>query len=256
MDYKELKEIAQPHIKTNDNLPSNAFLLLTQLHIPFKGQKQCEVDFKGKMNPLYNTPAFLAIDSDGSKVVYFNSNTKYCNFYIFHEIAHFILGHENDCPQNEMDADLLACILAAPVENLPSTIKSARDISTICQIPIDKAEMYWNEIFPIRKTHHLQAYIATAILSFIIITAGILAYSAAHNPAYSEPVAPTELSTQSEEATSPSEDLSVLEPVFVTTNGSKYHKENCFHIKGHDNILEISLDDAINAGYEACKDCI
>lgn len=147
MTYDELKQIAKPHIRENGELPSNSFLLLTQLHIPFKTQKQCEEDYGGKMTPLYNSPAFLAVDSKGNKVVYFNSNVRYWNFYIFHEIAHYILGHENDSPQNEMDADILACILAAPIENLPSNLKSARDLSTICQIPIDKAEVYWNEIY-------------------------------------------------------------------------------------------------------------
>lgn len=35
MTYKELKEIAKPHIREGENLPSNSFLLLNQLHIPF-----------------------------------------------------------------------------------------------------------------------------------------------------------------------------------------------------------------------------
>lgn len=151
MTYKQLKKIAEPHIRKGENLPSNAFLLLAQLHIPFKSEKQCEQDFGGKMTPLYNHPAFLAIDSIGDKTIYFNSNTKYWNFYIFHEIAHYILGHEDDSPQNELDADMLACILIAPVENLPTYLKTARDLSSLCQIPIDKAEMYWQEIYHVAK---------------------------------------------------------------------------------------------------------
>ena len=151
MTYEELKQIAQPHIREGENLPSNAFLLLTQLHIPFKTGKQCEEDYGGKMTPLYNHPAFLATDSSGERTIYFNTNTRYWNFYIFHEIAHYLLGHEDGCPQNELDADLLACILAAPIENLPTYLKTARDLSSLCQIPIDKAEVYWQEIYPIAK---------------------------------------------------------------------------------------------------------
>lgn len=150
MTYKELKKIAQPHIRENDNLPSNSFLLLSQLHIPFKNEKQCEEDYKGGMTPLYNHPAFLAVHKE-EKVVYFNTRTRYWNFYIFHEIAHYLLGHEDDSPQNELDANMLACILAAPIENLPSYLKSARDLSALCSIPIDKAEEYWQEIFPTAK---------------------------------------------------------------------------------------------------------
>lgn len=151
MTYRQLKKIAQPHIRKGGKLPSNAFLLLTQLHIPYKTQKQCEEDFKGKISLLYTTPAFLHIDENGEKTIYFRTNTKYWNFYILHEIAHFLLGHEDGCPQNELDADMLACILAAPIENLPSYLKSARDLSALCDIPIDKAEMYWQEIYPIAK---------------------------------------------------------------------------------------------------------
>lgn len=150
MTYKQLKKIAKPHIRKNDNLPSNSFWLLNQLHIPFRNEKQCEEDYKGGMTPLYNHPAFLAIYKD-TKIIYFNTNTRYWNFYIFHEIAHYLLGHEDDSPQNELDANMLACILAAPIENLPSYLKSARDLSSLCQIPIDKAEEYWQEIFPITK---------------------------------------------------------------------------------------------------------
>lgn len=150
-NYRQLKKIARPHIREGENLPSNSFLLLNQLHIPFRNERQCEKDFGDTINPLKNNPAFLSIDADGNKTIYFNSNTSYWNFYIFHEIAHYILGHEQNSPQNEIDADMLACILAAPVENLPTYLKSARDLSTLCKIPIDKAEMYWQEIYPTVK---------------------------------------------------------------------------------------------------------
>ena len=33
---------------------------------------------------------------------------------------------------------MLACILATPIENLPSYLKPARDLSSLCQIPITK----------------------------------------------------------------------------------------------------------------------
>ena len=146
MTYKELKRIAEPHIRKGDNLPSNALLLLTQLHIPYKTEKQCREDFKNKHNPLDDHPAFLYVGEDKNKTLYFNTATQYWNFYIFHEIAHYLLGHEDNSPQHEMDANLLACILTAPIENLPTYLKIAEDLSALCKIPIDKAEEYWQEI--------------------------------------------------------------------------------------------------------------
>ena len=160
MNFEQLKQIATPHIRKGDNLPSNALLSLTQLHIPYKTEKQCREDFKSKHNPLDDHPAFLYIDENGNKTLYFNSATRYWNFYIFHEIAHFLLGHEDNSPQNEMDANMLACILAAPTENFPTYLKTAEDLSALCKIPIDKAEEYWQEIYKIdfskkkRKFNH------------------------------------------------------------------------------------------------------
>lgn len=147
MTYIELHDIATPYIEKISSTPGNSFSLAMKLGIPFKTEKQCEEDYGGKMTPLRNTPAFLAINGK-EKVIYFNSNTRYWNFYMFHEIAHYILEHDNDSPENEADANMLACILMAPVENLPSYLKTARDLSCLCSMPIDKAEEYWEEIYP------------------------------------------------------------------------------------------------------------
>lgn len=37
MTYEELEKIAKPHIRNGAELPSNSFLLLTQLQMPIKG---------------------------------------------------------------------------------------------------------------------------------------------------------------------------------------------------------------------------
>lgn len=140
-------------------------------HIPFKTKTQCEAEYGSKMTPLYNAPAFLEIDQQGNKTIYFNDKTKYWNFYIFHEIAHYLLGHETNSPQNELDADLLACILVAPVENLPTYLKTARDLSVLCLIPIDKAEMYWQEIHPIAKQINCTENNTDIMLEFMEIIA-------------------------------------------------------------------------------------
>ena len=148
MTYDELYKIAKPHICEGEKLPSDSLILLTQLHIPYKLTEQCNGCHAGDTDMLNSTHAFLSIDSNRNRTVYFNSNTCYWNFYIFHEIAHFLLNSEDDCEENETDADMLACILAAPIENLPSGIKTANELSSVCKIPLDKAEAYWQEIKP------------------------------------------------------------------------------------------------------------
>ena len=256
MTYKELKEISKPHIREGENLPSNSFLLLNQLHIPFKNEKQCEQDFGDKINPLKNNPAFLSIDSSGNKTVYFNSNTKYWNFYIFHEIAHYLLGHERNSPQNEIDADMLACILAAPIENLPTYLKTARDLSALCKIPIDKAEMYWREIRPIifKKNFPKWAFTTCTVLFALGLTVSIWVASSnkaipANNNTYK-----TEKSTPT--ATNENQSDENVDSVVVTPSGTKYHLPSCKYVKDKTNTIEYNISEAVDKGYSPCKTCI
>ena len=251
MTYEELRKIAQPHIRENDNLPSNALLLLIQLHIPYKTDKQCEKDFKSKYNPLDNHPAFLFVKDD-EKVLYFKTTTRYYNFYIFHEIAHYILGHEDNSPQNELDANMLACILAAPIKNFPTNIKTARDLSEKCNIPIDRAEEYWQEIkneIPYYKKN--KKIITTFVISLLVIIIIFVTYLFPNSNNISTNIdsvsqSPSNIMTK---------DLSLEKQVFVTISGEKYHIPECSYVKYKSNLTEYSVNDAIKKGYEPCSRC-
>ena len=258
MTYEELKKIAQPHIREKDNLPSNALLLLTQLHIPYKTEKQCEKDFEGKYNPLDNYPAFLFVKGD-EKVLYFKTTTRYYNFYIFHEIAHYILGHEDDNPQNELDANMLACILAAPIENLPTNTKTAQDLSSACTIPIDKAEEYWAEIkhrLPKRKLSAKRKFVITSIICVIIMLLSSAGFVLSKKLSNQE--SKTDTTEQNSIVHTQTQEQKDLQEgkVYVTTSGTKYHLPNCRYVKYKTNITGYNTDDAINKGYEPCKICI
>ena len=209
------------------------------------------------MTPLYNHPAFLSVRNN-EKVVYFNSRTRYWNFYVFHEVAHYLLDHEDDSPQNEMDANMLACILAAPIENLPTTLKSARDLSTVCAIPIDKAEEYWSEIKEHRPEQKLSTKYKILICSVVVVAilcligAGFIFIKnfpkpesksvATHAPAVHTPT--------------PTENISQNQDVIVTISGTKYHMPDCRYVKKKTNIIEEDIHVAINDGYAPCKVCI
>lgn len=254
MTYKDLKDIAKPHIREGENLPSNSFLLLNQLHIPFKNERQCEQDFGDKISPLKNNPAFLSIDADGNKTVYFNSNTKYWNFYIFHEIAHYLLGHEQNSPQNEIDADLLACILAAPIENLPTYLKSARDLSSLCKIPIDKAEMYWQEIKDKFSKWRKKVWVMGSIIGIVILSVVLLLCfkNQSTTPNYIE-------ETNTVATPAPDSDVDTYSQdnlFYITPSGTHYHLKDCRHIKYKNNTISISLEEVTKFNLEPCEDCI
>ena len=249
MTYEELKKIASPHIRETEKLPSNSLLLLAQLHIPYKTEKQCEDDFKERISPLKSTPAFLYIDSDGDRILYFSTNTQYYNFYIFHEIAHYLLGHEQNSPQNEIDADMLACILAAPIENLPSTLKSARDLSVTCQIPIDKAEMYWQEI-KYKRPKHYRKLLFSGIFLFVFILI-IVAFSMFNDHATIDTEIP--LTTTDIQTSVPLSDNSTY---YITSSGTHYHRTGCQYIKYKTNVISITFDEVKTLNLEPCEECI
>lgn len=255
MTYKELKKIGQAHIRKNENLPSNSFLLLAQLHIPFKTEKQCQEDYKSKMSPLYNTPAFLALDKTGEKIMYFNSQSTYWNFYIFHEISHYLLGHEDDCIQNEDDANMLACILAAPIENLPSTLKSARDLSGLCKIPIDKAEVYWQEIKYELLKQNKKKYIVglTAIIAALLFTIiGINIYIQ-NNSVNADNSTSNITPSYDNQNTQIISDNSLF---YITPFGTHYHKQECQYIKSKTNVISVSAGETKQLNLEPCEKCI
>ena len=43
---------------------------------------------------------------------------------------------------------------------------------------------------------------------------------------------------------------------YVTSAGKKYHRKHCVIIKYKNNLTQIKLNDAINAGYKPCLICI
>ena len=45
------------------------------------------------------------------------------------------------------------------------------------------------------------------------------------------------------------------EIVVVTRTGDKYHLPDCQHVRGKDDVIELTKQKAIEAGYEACKIC-
>lgn len=50
--------------------------------------------------------------------------------------------------------------------------------------------------------------------------------------------------------------LRQAEKVYITANGDKYHSIDCQYIRGKDNLIELSLEEALSAGKTPCKVCI
>lgn len=127
------------------------------------------------------------------------------------------------------------------------------------QFPADsdeaEANMFVSEVKAIVYGQHRKVY----ILSSIIVAMSVLILMMSLHIAYT-----TSLNIQqemlpasnSEVVTSFNADVSdtAAQSVFVTKNGTKYHKADCYHIKDSD-VIELTVSEAEAAGYEACKDC-
>lgn len=147
MNYQELKEFAAKLNIERTETTLNAIKLANQLNIPYGNEDVAIVDFKGKNNPLWEYPACLYIDEYGKRKIYYNSKTRFWNFYLMHEVAHYLLGHMEKSYRNEFEADLLACILLVSPEVIKVKTENSYEVYKLCNIPIDKADMYWQENF-------------------------------------------------------------------------------------------------------------
>lgn len=156
--FQELRKIALPYSGIQKGVPSNPFILCDALRIPYEMYNTNQ----SKRQIMYDAPAFLELTS--SPRIYVRRESKYWQFYMFHEISHYLLGHTSDGEDEEREADMLACCLIAPVEHLPSYLKTAIDLNTLCQIPIDRAEEYWDLIY--KDIRH--DYISAAVNDYLL----------------------------------------------------------------------------------------
>lgn len=129
------------------------------------------------------------------------------------------------------------------------------------QFPADsdeaEANMFVSEVKSIVYGQHRKVH----ILSSIIVAMSVLILMMSLHIAYTTSMnlqQETLPASNSEVVTSFNADISDTaaqsESVFVTKNGTKYHKEDCYHIKDSD-VIELTVSEAEAAGYEACKDC-
>ena len=279
MTYHKLKKLYETIIQNKYNeLPIDSINIAINLNIKVKTSLQYKQDFsEDEENPFDNCNALYAI-YNGEYTIYYNEEYTYKNFSIAHEIAHHILGHINEGVIQHHDANLLGAIIIAPEKLiLQSGIKSAAELSFKCKIPIDVAKAYWShipkEILHINKFKQIyNNYKSLAISSFFIILAFIVcfslylnnnnsnAYTTNLNNLYEGDItystaAPTIIPSAAPIINNDKNTILDNNAVFVTKYGQKYHKQDCSHLKNSTQIFKIPINEAIENGYEACKDC-
>ncbi len=178
---------------------------------------------------------------------------------MFHELAHYILEHDIDDIQSEQEANMLACLLLAPPFKLPTYLKNAQDLSCQYQMPIGRAEEYWNELKQFKiKTNKKAKYFLILFCITLIILLFIGVFIQNPLPRQNNNIQP--INNTPILYSSPSPSVQTVENntkiYYITETGKKYHTAGCRYIKNKDNIQGISLEDAIGQGYDPCSVCI
>ena len=265
MEYAELKQVVDKHItRVSEDFPQNAFTIAKSLDLRLKNSIECKDKY-----PLYNTEAVLA-RFHGEYTIYYDENHAYHNFFVAHEIAHYILGHNTENTENDHEAQIAAAMIVAPSDLVHKNhIKTAEQLSERCLIPIAIAKLYWDEIRPQPKFSIKGrcfkvisiATIAAAVticvtlvcIQFYAINENLPSTTAIESPI--QRIIPAAYPTISPTISPTNNASESTEHVYITPSGKKYHVADCRHIRGSE-VVELSIDEAVALGKEPCGDCI
>lgn len=255
MTYQQLQKIAKQYAKfQNRKLPQNAFAIAQSLNLQVKDTQQCKQDYHDDTDPWINNNARYALYK-GCYTIYYNENYKYKNFAVAHEIAHHLLNHKHDGGYNHHDANMLAAILIAPQRLIRRNfIRSAEQIAEVCYIPNDIANEYWREL---KANHHnfnngKAVFLTVAAIIFILIVMRLYGLQNSQD-VLSDTTVNIVQEAETQERSVSATDTNI---VYITKTGEKYHIGDCKHIADKDNLMSLPVEQAVDMGYEPCKDCI
>lgn len=145
-------------------------------------------------------------------------------------------------------------------------------MSLQCKIPIEVAEEYWSNIkdkltyyYKIKQLCiNYKSSIITSLFTLITVTICASIFLTAENKTrvdtpttyYNYPIISPKISgekTINSVINKDSNNAAII--VYTTKYGKKYHKRDCSHIQNSNQLFEFSIEDAVNNGYQACKDC-
>lgn len=231
--------------------------IAADLGICIKTQEDSQKDFHSS-NPLNNTNAVLTL-AGNQYVIYCKSGT-YKDFYILHEICHYLLKHNCDGEFEESSANILACMILIPQKELTQDMLT---LSYRYNIPTDVVYKYIplirNNIITKQTRFFKISVFITALISLIVI---IFALYAAFNNKADLSTAPLPLETTeytseqltASDSTEATTSTPNLEQVYVTMSGKKYHKSDCFYIADR-TTMSLTVTEAEQQGYSPCSVC-
>lgn len=219
----------------------------------------------------------FTVKSIDEQIVFIRSglSTNNKRLLLAHELGHIVLGHMSDNivlgytpaglidegqedEANEFALEFLApvCVLCKNHISTPQLISATTLLddkrSNLVADEVRKHKKYTEyelklcNQFSTKKEKNIKIrYVAMAIITaLILITATITSdyKNNQENIKYTQETQETTLTPN-------------ITDVVVTKSGQKFHTPNCKHIKDKSNLIHMTIDEAIQAGYEACEDC-
>lgn len=232
----------------------------------------------GVLSLAKRTKAFTYI-SKSEKLVFIECgiSTNDRRLLLAHELGHIVLGHmSNNCivgykpgglidEGQEDEANAFALEFLAPVCILDRKhITNVNSISSITLLDDKRSRLVADEIknhkkftdyelelcdqFETARQHKkiiLPKLIVGLSICFIIFASGFALYMVPNIDQNTHSIQPAE---------SINNDIK-NDTVVVTKSGEKYHRPDCKHVIGKDNLIHMTIEDAQTAGYEPCADC-
>lgn len=236
--------------------------IAASLGMTLKTEKDAEKDFLHS-DPLKDRDAILTLA--GSQYVIYYKSGIYEDFFILHEICHYLLKHYYDGDYEENQANILACMILIPKKELKNDMLV---LSYKYNIP---PHIAYKSIPALRKNKKPSKRLFTVFISIgtlaLIVLTGFIVSSFFDNNTNTVPVTvvtttqTTETSTITEltteqltTATETTVPKQYQETVYITRSGKKYHKSDCFYISGRDT-TSVTVEEAEQQGYSPCSVC-
>lgn len=239
--------------------------------------------------------AFTIVEDGSKATIYINDTLplEVKSKVLLHEYGHIYLNHtysgilgksddEYETNEQEAEANEFAILVLAPPRLLKMLkIEDTKQISKATLIPYNDAIRIRDEIRnidkkplttvesdfcamcksidnniskqnPIKQTKY--KFIFSAVIIAALCVTSYFLINNIHNDdtTATESTTSVTISSQTDNADSSKSQSDI---VYVTEIGTKYHTENCYHIKDSD-ATETTREEAEKFGYEACRDCM
>lgn len=175
----------------------------------------------------------FVVNADDKHIILYNGDIEYNEkiFSICHEIGHIVLRHDlkRNIPIQEWEADVFAEEMISP---------------TCSRAQTDLQESLCKQlgIRPHKVSLTALLILCIVILSLSLIGSIMIQFSQNSNSDYIRSAA--------------SHDISTDQTVYITVTGEKYHLAGCHYISNKGDLAEMTVAEAEQAGYDACKHCI